>query len=59
MVLALWGWLQRMEGVSAWIIGLGGVVIGGLVYALVLLLLRVDEIRSLIDMLCRRIKRPV
>lgn len=43
MSLALWGWLTFNAGRTAWWVALGGVALGGVVYGLLLLALRVDE----------------
>jgi putative peptidoglycan lipid II flippase len=48
MGLAIWIWLTQMESRSAWIVGLGGVALGGILYGCVLLLLKVDETRILL-----------
>lgn len=55
MGLALWIWLNQTGELSAWIVGLGGVLIGGLIYGLMLLILRVEEVRSVIGIIRRRI----
>jgi len=57
MGLALWIWLSQLNRIPAWVLGLGGVVIGGIVYGGILLILRVDEVQSLIGILRRRIDR--
>jgi putative peptidoglycan lipid II flippase len=57
MSLALWGWIYQTESLSAWIVGLGGVVIGGIVYGIMLLILRVEEIQSIMSIIQRRIHR--
>ena len=48
MGLTLWLWLNLTAGASSWIVGVGGVLIGGLIYGIMLLILRVDEIQKLI-----------
>jgi len=54
MALALAAWMQ-MAGISnPWITGLGGVAIGGAVYGLGVILLKVPEIRSVTGWLKRR-----
>lgn len=55
MGLAVWAWLQLTSGQSAWLVGLGGVVIGSLVYGVVILLLRVPEVLTLIGLVRRRL----
>jgi putative peptidoglycan lipid II flippase len=56
MVLVVLGWLRLVGERQAWLVGGGGVVIGGLVYCLVVLGLKVPEVRSLIDIIRRRLK---
>ena len=55
MGTVLWMWLNRAGALPAWVIGLGGVLIGGMVYGLMLLFLRVPEIQSLLGMIRRRL----
>jgi putative peptidoglycan lipid II flippase len=54
MAAALWGWSSWLNGRSAALVTLGGVGIGGLVYLLGLVLLRVNEVSLLIHALIRR-----
>ncbi len=56
MSLALWVWLNQKVELSAWIIGLGGVLIGGFVYGIMMLILRVDEVQTLKAAVFRRIR---
>jgi putative peptidoglycan lipid II flippase len=56
MGLALWGWSLVAQGMPAWLVALGGVVCGGLVYALAVLALGVPEVRSLVGWLLRRVR---
>jgi putative peptidoglycan lipid II flippase len=48
MSLALWGWLAVLPGRSIWLLALGGVLLGGGVYALGVLGLGVAEAKSLV-----------
>ncbi len=57
MCVAVLLW-SRAPG-PAWLIGLGGVALGGLVYILVIWALRVPELTMLIDGVSRRLKRAV
>ncbi len=57
MGLALWVWLDQASTIPNWILGLGGVVIGGIVYGGILLVLRVDEVQSLISIFRRRLEK--
>jgi len=59
MACALWVWLNHTGTLPAWVLGLGGVMIGGIIYGGVLLILRVDEIQSLTNILHRRINRTL
>jgi len=47
MGIGLWFWLVQTSLQPVWLISLGGVAIGSLVYALVMIVLRVEEMRSL------------
>ncbi len=47
MSLGLWGWLKWTEGQSIWLIAAGGVALGGLIYGLGMLILRVPEVTAL------------
>ena len=48
MALALWGWLGVTKASSSWLTALGGIVIGGLAYGLMLFLLRVPEVNMVV-----------
>ncbi len=45
MALVLWGWLRFTAGTSAWVTALGGIAVGMLVYVLMLVILRVPELK--------------
>jgi putative peptidoglycan lipid II flippase len=57
MATALWLWLNGTESFPVWLIGLGGVAVGGLVYAGVLALLGVGEVKSVLGALRLRVLR--
>jgi len=57
MVVALVFWIQVEGSVNAAQTTLGGVAIGGAVYMLVLILIRIPEIRSLYEMVRGRLQR--
>ena len=57
MSLALAMWNQFGGSLNRWVAGLGGVAIGGFVYGIVLIALRVPEIQSLFQIIARRLKR--
>ena len=47
--LVVWWWLSRFGTGSAWLAAGGGIFLGGLVYGLVMLVLRVPEIGSILN----------
>ncbi len=57
LAAALVFWLQVMSSHSAALTTLGGVAIGGAVYGLVLILLRVPEVGSMVQIVKRRLSR--
>jgi len=57
MGLALGGWLWLTAAQAAWLQALGGVALGGAVYALLLVLQRVDEVGWALGLLRRRLLR--
>jgi len=50
-------WLQSTSGRSPWIVGLGGVALGGAVFAAAAFALRVPEARLLPRMVLERLRR--
>jgi len=57
MGIGLWLWIQSTESLARWIVSLGGVVIGGLIYGIAVVLLRVPEIQILKGVITRRLLR--
>lgn len=57
MALGLWIWIQATAGVNRWVVALGGVALGAVIYLSGVLLLKVPEIQMLIGMITRRLKR--
>ena len=57
MSLTLGLWTQATGSLNRWLVGLGGVAVGGVVYGLVMLALRVPEIQSVIRLVARRLKQ--
>ena len=47
MSLALWGWLTVTHGMRNWLIALGGIAVGGLIYLIVLALLKTPELQMI------------
>jgi putative peptidoglycan lipid II flippase len=56
MVLVILGWLGLVGERQAWLVGGGGVLVGGIVYSLVVWGLKVPEVYSLINLLKRRLR---
>ena len=56
MALVLLTWLKFAVGINPWLVGLGGVVLGGLAYGLGLIFLRTTEVKSLFRVLGNRIQ---
>jgi putative peptidoglycan lipid II flippase len=57
MAIGLWFWLQAAGSLSRWIITLGGVAIGGVIYGVGVMLLRVPEVQMLTGAIARRLLR--
>lgn len=57
MSLGLWGWLKLTEGRSIWLIAAGGVALGGLIYGLGMLILRVPEVIALRTWISSKVSR--
>jgi putative peptidoglycan lipid II flippase len=56
MVLILLGWLGVTQERQAWLVGGGGVLLGGLVYGLGVIILKVPEVQSLLKLLKSRLQ---
>ncbi len=56
MTLFLWGWLTLTNARQAWLVGGGGVLIGGAIYVLAILILKVPEVQAILDLVKRRLK---
>jgi len=54
MVLVLLGWLGLTHARQPWLVGGGGVLLGGIVYFLLVLILKVPEVRTIFEMLRHR-----
>jgi putative peptidoglycan lipid II flippase len=57
MGVGLWIWTQAAGSLNHWVIALGGVALGGIIYGISVLLLRVPEIQILINAITRRVVR--
>jgi putative peptidoglycan lipid II flippase len=59
MGIGVWIWIQATGKLSSWIVALGGVLIGGAIYGIAVLFLRVPEIQSVINFAVRRLHHGV
>jgi putative peptidoglycan lipid II flippase len=57
MGAALWFWIQVTGSLNPWVVALGGVALGGIIYGVGVLFLRVPEIQILIHAITRRVAR--
>lgn len=57
MAVGLWLWVQAAGGMNRWVVALGGVALGALLYLAGVLVLRVPEVRLLIELLLSRFHR--
>ncbi|MBC8509150.1 MAG: murein biosynthesis integral membrane protein MurJ [Anaerolineales bacterium] len=55
MGLSLWGWLIYFESRSAWLVGVGGIALGGVVYGVTAMVLRVKEIQRGLGIIQQRL----
>lgn len=58
MAIGLWFWLQAAGSLTRWVVTLGGVVIGGVIYGMGVILLRVPEVQMVLSSIKRRLFRP-
>lgn len=56
MGLGLWFWLQATAHIPRWIAALGGVTLGGIIYGVIVLLLRVPEVQIVMNAIARRLR---
>jgi putative peptidoglycan lipid II flippase len=57
MGIGLLFWIQMSGGMNRWLIALGGVALGGVVYFAGVMILKVPEIKMAVDAVSRRIKK--
>ena len=57
MGIGLWFWLQATGSQARWLVTLGGVAIGGIIYGIGVILLRVPEVQILTSAITRRLLR--
>jgi len=54
MTVAVWVWLQSTERLPVWMIGIGGVILGGGVYALAAYAFKCPEVQLVVEMVKRK-----
>jgi putative peptidoglycan lipid II flippase len=57
MSAALIWWLSLSTGSSVWVAGIGGILLGGMVYALLMVLLKVEEVQEILVSIHRIVGR--
>lgn len=57
MAIGLWLWIQATGGLNRWVVALGGVALGGILYLTGVVILRVPEIQMVMGMVTRRLRR--
>jgi putative peptidoglycan lipid II flippase len=57
MGIGLWLWIQATSSLTRWVVALGGVAMGGIIYGVGVILLRVPEIQILMDAITRTLQR--
>lgn len=57
MGLGIAVWMQFASALNVWLVGLGGVALGGLIYGISMILLKVPEVQQLLEMIKRRVSR--
>lgn len=55
MAVGLWLWIQLSAGMDRWLVALGGVALGGVVYLAGVVILKVPEVKMLINSAARRL----
>src|SRR5215217_4971410 len=55
MGIGLWSWIQATGDLPRWLVALGGVAMGGLLYGAGILLLRVPELQTLLHAIAQRL----
>ena len=57
MVIGLLLWIQATGSLNRWLVALGGVVLGGIIYVIGVVILKVPEIKMLTSAVSRRMKK--
>jgi putative peptidoglycan lipid II flippase len=57
MAIGLWLWIQATGSLNRWLVALGGVAMGGILYLIGVVILKVPEIKMLTSAVSRRLKK--
>jgi putative peptidoglycan lipid II flippase len=57
MAVGLFVWIQLSGGMTRWLIALGGVALGGVIYFVGVVILKVPEIKTIMNAIMRRLPR--
>jgi putative peptidoglycan lipid II flippase len=57
MALGLWFWIQVTGGMNRWFVALGGVALGGILYLIGVVVLKVPEVQMVTSAVMRRLKK--
>ena len=57
MAIGLWLWIQATGSLNRWLVALGGVALGGIIYLVGVVILKVPEIKLLTSAVSRRLKK--
>ena len=58
MALVLWVWLSLTGSQAAWLVGVGGIAIGSIVYLLIIMTLGVSEIKGVLRLIAMKTSSP-
>jgi putative peptidoglycan lipid II flippase len=57
MAIGLWFWIQLTGSMNRWLVGLGGVALGGVIYVVGVVVLKVPEVQMVTSAVMRRLKK--
>jgi hypothetical protein len=57
MAAGLWVWIQLTQSQPAWLVAIGGALIGGAIFIAIALAIRIREVRLVVGEVLRRLRR--
>jgi putative peptidoglycan lipid II flippase len=57
MAIGVWLWMQATGGMSRWVIAVGGVAVGAIIYLLGVIFFKIPEVQMVMEMVTRRLRR--